>query len=240
MSRKALSRTIYDKLLAAYVLHGDGAHAEAASAAGVDPRTARKTYEFGWPHLKTMRAWAVPLKTLIVKERLDARARMHAEAQEARAGAMRTASEDAANQLIEEAKLVRNVRNAANATLGVIAIAFPAAQAVAKQLVADVAAGSLNGKPMEAMLLLQRFATSAGRIAMIASEAQVMERRRLGKPTDVLGIQDVAPEDMDAQDVENAIAAAQRAFEVVKQHGLLDGVPPGETVELASEAPQES
>lgn len=114
---------------------------------------------------------------------------------------------DAARQLQDEAALVRNVRVASGAVFKLAAAVLPGALDAAQRISADLKSGKLAGDPATAMSVLRQFVGIVGRASEIASDAQVMEHRLLGKPTDILGVSTEAG-NVDAA----AVAAEARAL----------------------------
>jgi hypothetical protein len=218
-NRKKITQDLYDRLMEAFK-NKPGNYRHAAQVSGCDQRTAKKAWLAGWTQATT--PWAVPIKTTLEGEQQRAREKLaYAQQEMTRTKAV---VEDASTQLAEEAKLVRNVRQAASASLGVIALVFPAAQELGKQIVEDVKAGRLKGDPTAAMLVLQRFITSAARVASIAEMAQVMERRRLGQPSDVIAIAGLSNDDaLTLADMERELKAAANALDRAKELGLAPG-----------------
>jgi hypothetical protein len=210
-NRRALDRPLYDALVAAFRVHPDDFRA-AGKMAGCDYRTARKTWISGWALKGT--PWARPIRELMEAEQIAARAKLGQEAADSKVRVTQVAAEDAVTQKAEEAKLTRNVRNAASASLGVVAQAFPAAQELVKGFVEEVKAGKYRGDPNAALRAIGSFVNTVGRVASIASLAQQMERRRLGEPNDILAVQgmDAVDDALSLDDLDRELKAASNAL----------------------------
>jgi hypothetical protein len=214
---RVLNRPIYEALVTSY-REAPEDHAAAAKAAGMDIRTARRTWDRGWPNLKLKAPWAIPIRDVLAATQVQARVKL-AEEEAARKHRANAAADDAASQMADEVNAVRNVSVAANALLALAATVFPAMRTIAEQIVKD--AGKFAGDPALALHVLHRFTTTVGAAVAVAERALAMERLRIGKPAAVLGLNGIPDtSDMSMEDYERELAAATRAMERARELGL--------------------
>jgi len=162
-------------------------HQRAGREAGVERHAASHQWRAG----DVRRGW----KPISVQLKEEAEARRGLLAESARA--------DASKQLQDEAILVRSVRVASGALFKVAATLLPGMIAAAQKLSEDLKSGALTGDPERAGRVIARFSNSVVRLGDLADHAQVMERRMLGEPNEVLRVEheliDATPEAAEAK-----------------------------------------
>ena len=133
---------------------------------------------------------------------------------EARRGLLaESARADASKQLQDEAILVRSVRVASGALFKVAATLLPGMIAAAQKLSEDLKSGALNGDPERAGRVIARFSNSVVRLGDLADHAQVMERRMLGEPNEVLRVE----HELVNATPETAVAKAQEVLQLAER-----------------------
>ncbi len=219
MGRKAVTPELYEALVAAFrdaESHKgeEGVNmAAAARLARCDQRTAKRGYERGWS-AKGM----LPIRSLLIREHMEARARLQ---QEARAQAERAENErqaaraQAVQARVQEGQMVTVARATSLQALALANHLLTGGRALAAQ-VKDALEAEAKRPPGErmalgpALTLLGRVAAAGESINRAAHQAMVMERLHLGRPTEVIAMVDA--DDLSLDDARARLAAATAAI----------------------------
>lgn len=219
MARRRQTQEAYDAALAAY-REKPGVHANAARAAKVEFRTAKRMWEEGWAQVPG----AIAIRERLQRDAEEARAEVARQGMLKReqADAMREqARRDAVESHAAEGAMVRLARSDATGLLASVGKLQPALQALAAQLTESVVNGERMGRTEAARMLsaLSRVTKEALAAAQIAVE---LERLHLGAPTQIVGVSDVSgmTSAEAAREIEQAAAALARA----RKLGLLEDV----------------
>ena len=233
----------------------------AATAAGVDRRTARKAWEIGWPHAPDHLAIIrKPIKDTLAEEQEYMRAELakaHERAQvlEAELEAKRRSEQrvlamaDVTENRKAEAQLVRLARGStiqalatlANVSQGVAKVGAQVKAALEAMAVVDPATGQPRamtmGEAANAMRILAGVTTCLRQANDAGARAMEMERLLLGEPTSIVGHQhSFGPISLDeaAARIERARVMIDRARErgVVLDGGSLESSTPSNVVQL--------
>lgn len=217
-SRRRLTVSTYEALLEAY-RKSPGNHGNAAKAAGVDPATARRGWHEGWSSID----WAKdPIKVVVEREAETIRARLNADLIQKRqtmAAAMAEQREKAIADTMQareqEAQMVRLARNDIMQQLAVVARLLPGMQELAKKAVVELAKKDIS--PQQVISLARHLAHTTDSLAAAADRCMQMERRVLGQPETIVGLQ-LQP--MALAEAEEHIEAGARALRRLKERGL--------------------
>jgi hypothetical protein len=224
MGSRAIDSTLIDALTAAFRMD-QGNVTKAARDAGCTFRTAQRAWERGWPQ-KGFK----PIKTIMVEEQLEIRARTAIEVA-ARAASkekdLEMARANAVQSRVQEGQIVALARTAslqaATVSSQLLAGARKLAAVVQKSLEAEVAKqNDPASDPLDHMSvgqtiqLLSRVVDIAAKINGSAYQVMQMERLHLGQPTDIIAHIDRDDEEMTLEDAEARVKAAQQAIDSAK------------------------
>lgn len=189
--RRALTRDIYETLLAAF-REAPGAFAASARRAGVDPRTAKRLWK-GPPLLDY--PWARPIRLVLEEERLEALARARDEERRAIEASIAEREKGRAAAIevrAQEEQVSKLARGNVIAALGMAAELVPAMRALSR-VIQDAAKPGPNGEPPairpgDAMHLLSRHSTMLTKAVNAAQQVLDLGRLDRGEPTAIVGV----------------------------------------------------
>jgi hypothetical protein len=116
---------------------------------------------------------------------------------------------DAAQQMVEEAKLARANRLAVGALLGGMGEVLQAVPALAKQIRTAMESGKLDLR--DGLRALKDIALVTSKVAEASRAAVQTEHLVLGKPTSIIGTHDADPDDMEPEEAAQWVALVVRA-----------------------------
>ena len=186
MAKRAITQSLYDKLVDGF-RDKPGNYRSAAMRAGVDQRTSKRAWLWGWP----TKPWAIPIKQYLEQEKEQIRiARQRAVEERAIADEDSRAKirQDAIDAQTQEALAAKAGRVNAIALANMISKLMPALIGVSERLATEIKNGAHTFNPTQAAKLMQtasfvvRQANEAIRLAI------EIERLRVGDPTDVFKI----------------------------------------------------
>ena len=220
MPKMPITKELYSKLVDGFRLHGLN-YAAVARHAGCDRRTSKRGWERGWPQRNEH--WG-PIRAKIEAElsaTRAAQATIENKQDYSEAAERKKAQQDAIQARGQEAQLVRIAR--ADVTQGLAAVArlMPGLQTWAQ----EAAEKFKTQKPksiQEVTKMLESFSRIIERLSGAADKAMAMERRLLGEPEQIIGMQ--LPELTVSQSLDY-IDAASRAVERARKSGLLPPAP---------------
>ena len=226
-----IDRVFYDLCLAYYRDHPGNIRGCAAHL-NISNNTAMRAWHKGWLTRGSRGKkwdWARPIKDICEEDAIAARARLADEAQRKAAARLNIsenpvildqAREDAIKAIQEEVRLIRSTSAVAGALFKMGADLFPSMQKLVAGIKADIDAGRYTGDPSKALRDMNRYATVLLGASTLAHDAQTMEYRRAGKPTDILSIANQQAEEMTMEDYDTELAATIEAFQRAKENGL--------------------
>jgi hypothetical protein len=194
----------------------NGAYAAAATATGLHWRTCRRGWEEGWPQ---WRRHMLPIKDVLAAETAAVRAKLSDLDDDERARAayekLRQAREDeeqaqrdAVESRKQEAQMVRLARTDATQALAAIARMIPGVHRWA-QWAAEQMSGRDPKSLQEVTKVLDALSKVTERVTSAGDRIMAMERRLLGQPEQVVGLQ--LP-DVSLEDAAEHVRAAARAL----------------------------
>jgi hypothetical protein len=225
MANRQITHAIYNALVVAFRERPEN-HKHAAAMAGVNWRTARRGWEYGWaPRL----AWAPAIKLIIKNEQHEARAKLiveQAQKETAEAKVATTtptavadkAREDAISARVNEARMVRAARENTLVLMLTEQPILKALKAVGERLGQVLAAQNLPRA--EAANLFRKVAGIIRETNESAKLSLQMERLLVGAPTDIIGFANVSMEDAERE--------TRRTLELLQQAKTLGVIPSGE------------
>lgn len=230
LGRNEITRGVYEKLVEAYRAF-PGKIGTVSRMAGVDWRTAKRAWEFGWPNRSPRGDWP-PIKLTIAEEQRGARAnsQIDREAMETELRATRTIVEerifkemrerdaaraDAVQSRADEAKLVRAERGSAIAAVSLVGRLFRGMLARGEKLEAMVKEGKDEaGQTMtidQEIKIWSAVYLMAQRVIAMSGQVVQQERLLLGQPTEIIGVS------TDGMTIEDAIRRAREANEMANR-----------------------
>ncbi len=243
MAKRQVTEIMYQKLLEAF-REVPGNYTFAAAKAGVDPRTARRAWNLGWPDMSRAPIKAVlDAEKIALAEQLRAERQAAFESEQAKAKATRDkAQEDALRTKSEEAQMVRALRLVSRDSLQMIAAAFAGARPLyerVKKLMEDEGSrADLNIK--DAVRLMRDMASIAKILAEPVAVAITQERVLIDNPSSNLpALGDVSPADAQEmlEDIQRTLKRAKKLGYVGRPGEDLDDE---ETPEVAPVPRQET
>lgn len=223
MANRQLTHEIYNALVAAYREKPED-HRNAAEAAKVNWRTARRGWEHGWtPRLE----WAPAIKDVVRGEQAAVRARLADEKAQQVKGEVKAAvttpaaiqpkaREDAIDARLQEARLVRTTRVNAIALLEIIGETMKGVVPIVpamKQAIASM-------DPLRAVGILRRLGSLMRDASECGYRALQLERLQVGAPTEIIGVASVGMEDAERE--------TRRTLALLEEAKKLGVIPSGE------------
>lgn len=194
--KKTITEDTYKAMVAQFRKHGMNFKA-VAEECHVHWGTARRAWHKGWADQKS-KPWALPIKDVLKKEQVEARAALHREKNDlvkdhriARQESLRAAIDDGFADLVEsrakQGKVIRAARDNSIAALIVSQKLLKASVPLADLIVQELQDPALNVfERMRLLRQLGRFAHDSIEMAQVVEE---MERKALGEPDTILQIQ---------------------------------------------------
>ena len=204
----------YDAIVQAYLMF-PGNHSAVARELGLTRHTTRKVWNEGWtkqlgtgnlnsddPGDRRRRVpidWAPPIKIKIAEYQAFARAKLEearadqAASKKARDKTLADAVESAKADIIDsralQGRAIKSARANSIALMGVTGNLLAAGVDLSKKVKEAIAGGDFKVKPREAILLLRAIAEITRHGNEAAQIADDMERRALGEPDMILGVE---------------------------------------------------
>jgi hypothetical protein len=235
--RRAITPGFYEALVEAYRKIGRN-YSAVAREVGCNPKTSQRAWERGWVDSVPPLPWAIPIRDVIAEDQIQARAKL-ARDNESKAGQVAKANEvalqkkvesevtdaisDAAAAKAEEAQVVRSMRRHTMMGLGALAhIRKFALPRLVQFLIDDIRQREASGvgmKTHEVLANLRRIEEVSKALSEQAQRAIEMERKILGEPDTIVGIQ------ADFNSPDGAVAAileARNALERASVRGVIE------------------
>jgi hypothetical protein len=230
MARRKITEDLYNRLLDEFRKDPDHPYSVAPKA-GVDPRTAIKAWELGWPK-KGME----PVKTVMQREQIKARALLMGEHAAKKAIVLKEredAIKQAAESRAQEGQMVNLARGSSAQALTVAVNLAMAARKLADQVKAKVIElANLDPKeptsltPTQGLVMLTRIADLQQKINSTALSAMQMERLHLGQPMNIMAGVITSQTEMTIEEASARIEMANQALEGARRVGgltVIDG-----------------
>lgn len=237
MANLTYTRDLYNLLTDGF-REAPGNASHAARVAGVDPRTARRAWQKGWPKF----SWGIPIREVIRREMEAARTEREKKLTADREQQQRDrekARADAVRATAEEAQAASIARANGIAAGALIQSLLRSMVPLTKKLQESMEGADLKPREMAKMLGDAAYIVRQGNEAI--KTAFELERIRVGEPTQVIGVtsmDNVSPEEA-AQDL---VALARTLHRQVKTHKKQNMVPTEDgtyVIELPDEAYEE-
>jgi hypothetical protein len=220
----------YNRVLEAY--REDPSHPyTVARRAEVDPRTAIKAWELGWP-----KKGLEPIRTVFAREQQKARAEILAKQATNKAVLLKEREDavaQAAKARAEEGQMVAWARGSALQAMTVAVSLAVSARKLAGQVKQqiDALAELAPGDPSyltasQGLTTLQRIADLLAKIDSVAATSMQMERLHLGQPTNITANVITSQTEMTIEEAAARIEMAQKALEGARRVGgltVIDG-----------------
>lgn len=215
MGAKKLQVDTWQLLIEAY--RNDPSNISAAARhANVSRETAKRALEIGYP-----KAGTPSILRVLQEEQIKARAALAHEREEAHKLQEKdraAAREDAINSLKEEGIMVGLGRGTAISALAGLADLGPGVRKLAEMVSKELEAGTTKLNPERAMHLLWKYGATVSMVMQAGHQVMDMERKRLGKPEDILTPEDLLTvEGNGFEDLEREIEMSQRALQSTRE-----------------------
>jgi hypothetical protein len=211
------SAELYSKILEAYQNH-PADHETVARITGVTSATAKQTWEKGWPSYP----WAEPICNQVVsvnvaaRDKIQERRRKDDQELIQRADLILTSSKaDAAESRAEEGVMIRRTRQTGMMALNAMAQLLPGLMHLGDACNDALKDMAYSGEvaPFMVISMMEKFASTYGKIVAANKSAMEMERLWLGEPTSILSMQ---MDEIETMPIEQLV----REFETFKQNLL--------------------